>query len=126
MPSMPRAPTAAREPWPCSGPAAVAPFTQGGGSAYVVPDHLLGPVEAVAAALPPDVRLEVAAGARSRANPPPLDVAALCTDPVTGEPGVRLELLDAAGAVVASCTDHRMVRMAVPAGRGGASRIRLR
>lgn len=86
------------------GPAAVAPFTQGGGSAYVVPDHLLGPVEAVTAALPSDVRLEVAAGARSRANPPRLDVAARCTDPISGAPGVRLELLDANGSVLLTRT----------------------
>jgi beta-glucosidase len=90
---------------PCTlallGPAAVAPFTQGGGSAYVIPDHLVGPVEAVAAALPQDVVLEVASGARSRANPPRLDVANRSTDPVTGAPGFRLTLLDPVGGIVA-------------------------
>ena len=82
------------------GPAALAPFSQGGGSAFVHADHLLDPVTALAAALPPTVRLDVAAGARSRVNPPPLDLAARGVDPVTGAAGVRLELLDAGGAVV--------------------------
>ena len=82
------------------GPAALAPFSQGGGSAFVHADHLLDPVTALAAALPPTVRLEVAAGARSRVNPPPLDLAARGVDPITGAAGARLELLDRDGTVV--------------------------
>lgn len=87
------------------GPAAVEPFVQGGGSGFVHPDHLELPVPALRAALPAGVRLDVHAGARSRLNPPEIDAAERCTDPVTGEPGVRLELLDADGEVLAVRTD---------------------
>lgn len=83
------------------GPAAVTPFVQGGGSAHVRPDHVIEPIEA----LGEHFQVAVAAGARARLNPPPLDVAARCTDPVTGDPGVRVELLDAAGEVLEARTD---------------------
>ncbi|MGC5168138.1 beta-glucosidase [Luteimicrobium sp. DT211] len=87
------------------GPAAVEPFVQGGGSGFVNPDRLELPVPALRRALPDGVRLDVHAGARSRLNPPELDAAERCTDPVTGEPGVRLELLDGDGQVLATRTD---------------------
>jgi beta-glucosidase len=87
------------------GPAAVVPFVQGGGSGFVQPDHALLTVPALRAALPASVRLDVHAGARSRANPPVIDVPARCTDPSNGRPGVRLELVDAAGAVLEATTD---------------------
>src|SRR5699024_3036845 len=38
-------------------------------------------------------------------NPPEIDAAERCTDPVTGEPGVRLELLDGEGQVLETRTD---------------------
>jgi beta-glucosidase len=87
------------------GPAAVEPFVQGGGSGFVRPDHLVLTVPALRDALPESVRLDVHAGARSRANPPEIDAATRCTDPVTGEPGVRLELLDTDGVVLEARTD---------------------
>ncbi|GMA22983.1 hypothetical protein GCM10025864_07420 [Luteimicrobium album] len=87
------------------GPAAVEPFVQGGGSGFVNPDRLELPVPALRAALPGGVRLDVHAGARSRLNPPEIDAAERCTDPVTGEPGVRLELLDADDRVLETRTD---------------------
>ncbi|MFC4942198.1 beta-glucosidase family protein [Pseudonocardia sp. GCM10023141] len=87
------------------GPAAVEPFVQGGGSAFVRPDRVTHPVDELRTVLPQDVRLVVHAGARARVNPPPLDVAALCTDPRTGQPGVRVELLDASGAILEAYTD---------------------
>jgi beta-glucosidase len=87
------------------GPAAVEPFVQGGGSGFVNPDHLELPVPALRAALPGGVRLDVHPGARSRLNPPEIDAAERCTDPVTGEPGVRLELLDADDQVLETRTD---------------------
>ena len=84
------------------GPAALAPFSQGGGSAFVHPDHLVDPVTALTAALSPTVRLDVAAGARSRVNPPPLDVPTRGSDPISGASGLRLKLLDGDGAVIAT------------------------
>lgn len=82
------------------GPGAVDPFTQGGGSGFVPPDRVEAPADALRAALP-GVQVDVRAGARSRLNPPLLDAARL-TDPVTGTPGLRAELLDAAGQVRAA------------------------
>ncbi|PJI93896.1 beta-glucosidase family protein [Luteimicrobium subarcticum] len=87
------------------GPAAVDPFVQGGGSGFVNPDHLVLPVPAILEALGDGVRVDVHHGARARVNPPEIDVAERCTDPETGAPGVRVELLDAGGAVLASTVD---------------------
>ncbi|WP_239073122.1 beta-d-glucosidase [Sediminihabitans luteus] len=83
------------------GPGAVDLFLQGGGSSFVVPDHVSDPVAELRAALP-GVDVTVHAGARPRHNPPALDVAATCRDPRTGGAGVRVELLDAAGEVLAT------------------------
>lgn len=80
------------------GAAAVDPFFQGGGSSFVVPDRLSYPAEALAAALPRGSRVEAVAGSRALRNPPALDPAR-CTDPA-GDAGVRVEVLDAAGAVL--------------------------
>jgi beta-glucosidase len=87
------------------GPAATQPFTQGGGSGYVRPVRATDPAGALRDALPAGVRLVVQAGARARLTPPPLDVAGRCADPATGEPGVRVELLDAAGTTLDAWTD---------------------
>ncbi|WP_232662100.1 beta-glucosidase family protein [Pseudonocardia sp. TRM90224] len=86
------------------GPAATDPFIQGGGSAYVRPDHIALPADALREALPATAELVVHRGARARLKPPPLDVADRCTDPLTGERGIRVELLDAAGDLLESCT----------------------
>ncbi|MEJ3654228.1 glycoside hydrolase family 3 C-terminal domain-containing protein [Actinomycetes bacterium KLBMP 9759] len=86
------------------GPAATDPFVQGGGSAYVRPDHIALPADALRAALPASAELVVHRGARARLKPPPLDVADRCTDPTTGERGIRVELLDAAGDLLDSYT----------------------
>ncbi|PFG41927.1 beta-glucosidase [Isoptericola jiangsuensis] len=77
---------------------AVAPFFQGGGSSLVTPDRLSYPADALVAALPDGSHVDVVAGSRALRNPAPLDPAR-CTDPVTGEPGLRLELLGVDGAV---------------------------
>ena len=79
------------------GPAVAEPFVQGGGSAVVQPDRVVLLEPELHAALPARARLRSRAGARSRTNPPEIDAHGLCADPVTGEPGVRLELLDADG-----------------------------
>ena len=71
------------------GPAAADPRYMGGGSATVIPDHTVTPVEGLSAVLPvthtPGVRLS------DDLIPVPLD---LVTDPVTGTPGLCLRYLD--------------------------------
>ncbi|MFD7311966.1 beta-glucosidase [Promicromonospora sp. NPDC059942] len=81
------------------GPAAVEPFFQGGGSSFVQPDHLTYPADELRAALPAGSELTVLAGARALHNPPELDIDR-CTDPVSGEPGLRVELLAADGSTL--------------------------
>ncbi len=71
------------------GPAAADPRFMGGGSATVIPDHTVTPVEGLSAVLPvthtPGVRLT------DDLIPVPLD---LVTDPATGTPGLCLRYLD--------------------------------
>ncbi|GAA2222322.1 glycoside hydrolase family 3 C-terminal domain-containing protein [Promicromonospora sukumoe] len=81
------------------GPAAVEPFFQGGGSSFVEPDRLTYPAAELRAALPQGSEVTLLAGARALRNPPELDVDR-CTDPVTGEPGLRVTLLAADGGVL--------------------------
>lgn len=81
------------------GPAAVEPFFQGGGSSFVHPDRLTYPADELRAALPRGSEVTLVSGARALRNPPELDVAR-CTDPVTGEPGLRVTLLAADGSVL--------------------------
>ncbi|AEI10825.1 beta-d-glucosidase [Cellulomonas gilvus] len=82
------------------GPNAVAPFVQGGGSAYVRPERHVTPLDAMRDAFP-DAQVTVHAGAVSRMLPPALDLAARCTTPA-GEPGALLEVLDAEGVALES------------------------
>ncbi|MFI6425278.1 beta-glucosidase [Promicromonospora sp. NPDC050880] len=84
------------------GPAAVEPFFQGGGSSFVRPDRLTYPADELRAALPSGSQVTLLAGARALRNPPELDIDR-CTDPVTGEPGLRVTLLAADGSVL---TEH--------------------
>ncbi|TDB92575.1 glycoside hydrolase family 3 C-terminal domain-containing protein [Actinomadura sp. 7K534] len=83
------------------GPNAVRFSAQGGGSAHVNPEHVVSPVEGLRRALGDGTELTVHPGVHphERLAPMPLD---LVTDPETGEPGVRLEFLDAEGAVLGS------------------------
>jgi len=81
------------------GPNAVDAFIQGGGSAHVTPDHVVTPQEGLQSALP-GARVTLYRGGYARPHAPDLDVAARVTDPVTGAPGVRIELLDTAGEVL--------------------------
>ncbi|MER5386121.1 glycoside hydrolase family 3 C-terminal domain-containing protein [Streptomyces sp. NPDC002688] len=84
---------------------AALPRTQGGGSAGVFPERVVTPLDGIRAALGDGVRLVHAPGPSNDAPPPPL-TPDLCTDPVTGDPGVRLRLLDAAGRELHS--EHRI------------------
>ncbi|MFI7276627.1 beta-glucosidase [Streptomyces sp. NPDC049879] len=83
------------------GPNAVAPYFQGGGSAYVPPVRLVGFAKGLRAALPPSTEVTVHRGGDARLHPPFADPAMLA-DPETGGAGVRAEFLGADGAVLGS------------------------
>ncbi|WP_255949974.1 glycoside hydrolase family 3 C-terminal domain-containing protein [Streptomyces odontomachi] len=95
---------------------AAAPRAQGGGSAEVFPDRVVTPLDGIRAALPATTRVVHAPGPaldapplserRGRCpHPAPLD-GTLARDPLTGEPGIRLRVLDAADRAVFS--EHRL------------------
>ncbi|WP_402462649.1 beta-d-glucosidase [Isoptericola aurantiacus] len=85
------------------GASAVDPFFQGGGSSFVLPDSLSYPADALAEALPAGSTVDVVTGSRARRNPPALDLSR-CTDPLTGAPGLHVEVLDAGGTVLRTMT----------------------
>ncbi|WP_116947354.1 glycoside hydrolase family 3 C-terminal domain-containing protein [Jiangella endophytica] len=77
---------------------ALVPSTQGGGSAMVIPPHVVSPLEGVRVALPDaDVTWSLGALAQARVVPLPLD---RLTDPESGRPGVRVHVFDEAGEIV--------------------------
>ena len=86
------------------GPNAFYPIVQGGGSAGVIPRSVTAPAEALRAALPEHVDVRTAVGCRTWQSVPEPPADSL-RDPVTGEPGVRLEFLDGHGSVIAA--EHR-------------------
>ncbi|MFE2534062.1 glycoside hydrolase family 3 C-terminal domain-containing protein [Streptomyces sp. NPDC059371] len=83
---------------------AVLPRTQGGGSAGVFPERVVTPLGGIRDALGDGVRVVHVPGPSTGAPSAPL-TPDLCTDPVTGDPGVRLRVLDAAGREL--ITEHR-------------------
>src|ERR1051326_1461892 len=86
------------------GPNALHPVIQGGGSARVIPSSAPVPVQALREAFGAEVAVTAAPGCwtwQSVPEPPHGSV----TDPVTGEPGVRLEFSTEAGQPIAS--EHR-------------------
>jgi beta-glucosidase len=86
------------------GPNALYPVIQGGGSAGVMPVSVAAPAESLRAALPGHVDVRTAVGCntwQSVPEPPPGSLH----DPVTGEPGVRLEFIDGNGSVISA--EHR-------------------
>ncbi|WP_285663828.1 beta-glucosidase family protein [Actinorhabdospora filicis] len=83
------------------GPNAVDAFTQGGGSAHVRPDLTVTPLDGLRAAFP-DATITVHRGCDARPHPPRLDLKGRSTDPESGEPGLRLDLLDDDGRRVSS------------------------
>jgi beta-glucosidase len=69
--------------------------TQGGGSATVVPEKIVSPLDGIRAAFGPDnVSYSVGAVVQEGITELPLDQI---TNPVTGAPGVRVRFLDASG-----------------------------
>ncbi|MGH3070545.1 MAG: glycoside hydrolase family 3 C-terminal domain-containing protein, partial [Streptosporangiaceae bacterium] len=86
------------------GPNAVHPVIQGGGSAAVIPGGLSTPADALRGALAGQAEVTVAAGGQTWEmvpEPPPRTLR----DPVSGEPGVRMEYRDGDGALLGS--EHR-------------------
>jgi beta-glucosidase len=78
------------------GPNAVAPYLQGGGSAFVPAVRTVSYEEGLRAALPEDVRLTVHRGGDARLRLPYAS-AALLADPDSGAAGVRADHQDAEG-----------------------------
>ncbi len=81
------------------GPNAETARTQGGGSAWVSPERLVSPLDGLRAGLGSDVEVSYAAGARTSRALQAVPIAAT-RDPVSGEPGLRVHLVDAAGEVL--------------------------
>ncbi|MFD8735384.1 glycoside hydrolase family 3 C-terminal domain-containing protein, partial [Streptomyces sp. NPDC059618] len=81
------------------------PRVQGGGSAGVFPERVVTPLDGITAALGDGVRVLHVPGPSTDAPPAPLTTA-LCTDPDSGRPGVRLRVLDRAGRPLHS--GHRL------------------
>jgi beta-glucosidase len=78
---------------------AVQPFTQGGGSAFVTPPHVSAPLDALREAFP-SAEISLHRGGATTLGAP-LVPAELLTTP-DGEPGIRIDLLDADGQVIES------------------------
>ena len=76
------------------GPAAVDPFVQGGGSAFVQPPYASTPEAAIREAFP-NAQLRVARGGTSRLHAPVIDPLLVATP--AGLPGYELSLFDADG-----------------------------
>jgi beta-glucosidase len=86
------------------GPGAVRPTIQGGGSAVVAPAALSTPATALTSRLAGKAGVEVAEGCQNWVLVPAPPPGSLC-DPVTGEPGLHVELTGASGAVLRA--EHR-------------------
>lgn len=84
------------------GPNAVRFSAQGGGSAHVNPSHIVTPVEGLRRVFGDGFPVHSGVYPHDRLAPLPMDLA---TDPETGERGVRLEFVDADGALLDS--EHR-------------------
>jgi beta-glucosidase len=87
------------------GPNAVYPVIQGGGSAIVAPVTVSAPAVAVPAALAGRATVTVAPGCRTWTTVPE-PVAGSIHDPLTGEPGLRLEFRDGDGTLIGH--EHRI------------------
>jgi beta-glucosidase len=86
------------------GPGAIWPTIQGGGSAGVVPVSVSTPAQALSAALAGQAEVTTAQGCQIWTTVPDPPAGTL-HDPVSGEPGLRLEFRSADGALLAA--EHR-------------------
>mgnify|MGYP001270433856 CR=1 FL=1 len=87
-----------------TGPNAFWPTIQGGGSAGVMPSRLSLPVDAITEALGGLAQVHAVAGCETWEAVPAPPPASL-TDPVSGQPGLRLEFRTAAGQEIGA--EHR-------------------
>ncbi|MET7336312.1 glycoside hydrolase family 3 C-terminal domain-containing protein [Nonomuraea sp. NPDC005650] len=87
------------------GPNAVTPRIQGGGSAGVYPRRTVSLLDGIRAALPATVEVVHCPGVSPGARPTPLGTGN-ARDPRTGEPGLLVRLLDAAGREIHA--EHRL------------------
>ncbi|MFD3717090.1 glycoside hydrolase family 3 C-terminal domain-containing protein [Streptomyces sp. NPDC058674] len=101
------------------------PRVQGGGSSEVFPHAVVTPLAGLRAALPAGVRVAYEPGPppEGAGGPAPLG-ARYARDPETGAPGVRLRVLDAAGAVLHSA-HQRSGRVLEPELPPGARTVEL-
>lgn len=75
--------------------------TQGGGSATVMPKHVVSPLEGLRNALPDSIEISYSRGAKVAEGIQPFRRSEL-TNPATGGQGVRLTFLDRDGAEISS------------------------
>jgi beta-glucosidase len=87
-----------------AGPNALRPTIQGGGSAGVIPVQTSTPAQALRSALEGYAAVSVAPGCQTFQSLPHPPAGSL-RDPVTGQPGIRLEFSGADGSVLAA--EHR-------------------
>ncbi|NUR27923.1 MAG: beta-glucosidase, partial [Catenulispora sp.] len=83
------------------GPNAALLTAQGGGSAHVNPAHVISPLTGLTEAFGPGVTVEYAEGVHTQRLLAPI-TPETAADPDTGQPGLRVDFLDAAGSVLGS------------------------
>ncbi|MRG59076.1 beta-glucosidase [Agromyces sp. CFH 90414] len=98
------------------------PFTQGGGSAFVTPPHVSDPLEALRAAYP-DAEVARHRGGATTVKAPLVPTEFLRTP--SGEAGIRIDELDASGAVVATRTLPDAESLWFPVTLPGTASVRL-
>lgn len=107
------------------GPNAAVLTAQGGGSAHVNPTHITSPLAGLREAFGDSVEIDYREGVSTQRILPaiPADVA---RDPVTGEPGFRVDFVSADGAVLA--TERRLASRLVFMGTvpPGTAEVRVR
>ncbi|WP_049576652.1 glycoside hydrolase family 3 C-terminal domain-containing protein, partial [Nonomuraea sp. SBT364] len=100
------------------GPNAAEARIQGGGSAGVYPMSVVSPLDGLRDALAGVAEVVHAPGVRTGDRPTPLGTGN-ARDPRTGEPGVLVRLLDAAGAELH--TEHRLTGRVLEPGRAASA-----
>ncbi|WP_436760314.1 glycoside hydrolase family 3 C-terminal domain-containing protein [Streptosporangium sp. V21-05] len=106
------------------GPNAAAPRIQGGGSAGVYPVSVVSPLDGIREALAGTAEVLHGPGPHLDDRPTPLGTDN-ARDPLTGEPGVLVRLLDAAGAEIHA--EHRLTgRVLEPARIDAAVTVEIR
>ncbi|MER5648632.1 glycoside hydrolase family 3 C-terminal domain-containing protein [Streptosporangium sp. NPDC002524] len=106
------------------GPNAATPRIQGGGSAGVYPESVVSPLDGIREALSGTAEVLHGPGPHLDDRPTPLGTDN-ARDPLTGEPGVLVRLLDAAGEEIHA--EHRLTgRILEPARIDAAATVEIR